>query len=66
MGIGRGIGRGYGIGRDREGLRDRDREGRDREGIRDREYGVVQGVVQGVWLRAGLGVDRDWGTGGLG
>ena len=35
---------------------------RDREGVRDRVYGVVQGV----WLRAGLGVDRDWDTGGLG
>ena len=26
----------------------------------------VYGVVQGVWLRAGLGVDRDWDTDGLG
>ena len=23
-------------------------------------------MVQGVWLRAGLGVVRDWGTGGCG
>ena len=40
---------------------------RDREGIRDKEYAVVQGV----WLRAGLGVGRigvrvGCGTGGLG
>ena len=34
---------------------------RDRDGVRYREYGVVQGV----WLSAGLGVGRDWGTGGL-
>ena len=34
------------------------------DGVRDRE-GVRYGVVEGVWLRAGLGVGRDWGTGGL-
>ena len=44
--------------RDREVVRDRE----GREGVRDKEYGVVQGV----WFRAGLGVGRDWGTGGLG
>ena len=31
------------------------------EGVRDRVYGMVQGV----WLRAGLGVGRVLGTGGL-
>ena len=51
-GHGWGTGLGYGIG---IGVRDRE------YGVRDREYGVVQGV----WLRAGLGVSRDWGTGGL-
>ena len=34
-------------------------------GVRDRE-GVRDGVVQGVWLRAGLVVVSDWGTGGCG
>ena len=49
-----------GVGMD--GVRDRvgDREGEE-EGVRDRVYGMVQGV----WLRAGLGVGRDLGTGGL-
>ena len=37
---------------------------RDREEVRDRD-GVRDGVVQGVWLSAGLGVGRDWGMGGL-
>ena len=36
-------------------------EGSGRGGVLDKGYGVVQGV----WLRAGLGVGRDWGTGGL-
>ena len=31
------------------------------KGVRERVYGVVQGV----WLRAGLAVGRDRGTGGL-